>query len=266
MENSFERHRVNLDPSNNESRISTVYRPIDKFYSPLPYLIGEKSWKEKWHVGLIEEDKHSQTGSTYAESVESNITPTSRVESDNLLASQSNLMASQNSLSKSNSSIGDQMIINKQGGLFDEVYASEQTTPTIKQPTEATSSTFFAPQQSERKIVNLFDDEPPELTVESSHNRKPVNLFDDVDSVLSMPLPQPEVIEKPLPKVVDLFDDNEFDNFIQKMETTQHKNQTETPKKDETVKDEKKANVQRDMKNIAAEIKNVHLRKTGKSN
>lgn len=250
MENCFEKHRVNLDPSNNRSEISTVYRPIDKFYSPLPYLIGEKNWKEKWHLGLIEEDKFSQTGSTYAESIESNITANSRVESNNLLASESNLMASQTSLSKSNSSIGDQMIINKQVGLFDEVYASEQITPTIKQPTTA-PSTFFAPQQSERKIVNLFDDEPPELTVESSHNRKPVNLFDDVDSVLSMPLPEPEMIEKPLPQVVDLFNDNEFDSFIQKME-----NQTETPKKDE-----KKASMQRDMKNIAAEIKNVQLRK-----
>ncbi|CAG9803171.1 unnamed protein product [Chironomus riparius] len=264
MENCFERHRVNLDPSSNRTEISTVYRPIDKFYSPLPYLIGEKNWKEKWHLGLIEEDKYSQTGSTYAESVESNITSNSRVESDNLIASESNLMASQTSLSKSNSSIGDQMIINKQVGLFDEVYTSEQITPTIKQPTTTTTtqSTFFAPQQSERKIVNLFDDEPPELTVESSHNRKPVNLFDDVDSVLSMPLPEPEMIEKPLPPVVDLFNDNEFDNFIQKIEINQQKNQTETPKKDETVKDEKKANMQRDMKNIAAEIKNVHLRKT----
>lgn len=257
IENCFERHRVNLDPSSNQSEISTVYRPIDKFYTPLPYLIGEKNWKEKWHLGLIEEDKYSQTGSTYAESVESNITSNSRVESDLLKASETNLMASQSSLSKSNSSIGDQMIINKQVGLFDEVYTSEQTTPTIKQPAEttATQSTFFAPQQSERKIVNLFDDEPPELTVESSHNRKPVNLFDDVDSVLSMPLPEPEMIEKSLPQVVDLFNDNEFDSFIQKMENSQQS--IVTPKKDENVK----VNMQRDMKNIAAEIKNVQLRK-----
>lgn len=259
MENCFERHRVNLDPSSNQSEISTVYRPIDKFYTPLPYLIGEKNWKEKWHLGLIEEDKYSQTGSTYAESIESNITLNSKVESDHLIASESNLMASQSSLSKSNSSIGDQMIINKQVGLFDEVYTSEQITPTIKQPAETTAiqSTFFAPQQSERKIVNLFDDEPPELTVESSHNRKPVNLFDDVDSVLSMPLPEPEMIEKSLPQVVDLFNDNEFDSFIQKMENSQQSVTSITPKKDDNVK----VSMQRDMKNIAAEIKNVQLRK-----
>lgn len=253
MDNCFEKHRVNLDPSSSRTEITTVYRPIDRFYTPLPYLIGERNWKEKWHLGLIEEDKFSQTGSVYAESVESNA---SRLENDtSFLPSESILTTSQTSLSKSSSSIGSQMIINIKPGLFEEPTATTQ--PNL----------FFHPPPATRVFVNLFDDEPPELPVKSASDRLGVNLFDeDIESVASMPFNEPsESFDAPLPPV-DIFNDSEFDNFIKKMETepSKTKSLSDMPKKQDNVSDESRGsgNMQANMKSIADEIKTIQLRKS----
>lgn len=244
---------MKLDPSNSRSEERIVYRSIDNFYSPLPYLIGSDKWKEKWHLGLIESnDKLSHTGSACAESIDSSATPL-RPESEKMSLPTTELAASQDSLPRSieSSSIGDQMVINsKQGGLFDE--------PLVSEPSS------FKTQATSRNIVNIFDDEPPELPDTSPFvKRKPTNLFDDVESVDSMPTYEPEIninqeIQQPsLPHPpVDLFNDNDFDSFIKKIE----KNQSETPAivakplSEEKVRSKQEVNVQRDMKNIAEEL------------
>jgi hypothetical protein len=38
---------------------STVLRPKDPFVQQMPFLIGSREWKEKWHVGLVESDLES---------------------------------------------------------------------------------------------------------------------------------------------------------------------------------------------------------------
>lgn len=280
MDNCFEKHRVNLDPSSSRST-TIVYRPIDKFNSPLPYLIGTDKWKEKWHLGLVEEDKCSQTGSTYAESIDSNNT---KNECESSMMPQSSLMASQDSLAKSTSSIGEQMVINgkQSGGLFDEVYEEpkEEAIPS-DQSQQQQASTFFRKQPPERKIVNLFDDEPPDDNDDGrvpSFRRKPVNLFDDENDSISI---RSEIMEQQQPSLplppVDLFNENEFDDFIKRMERNQNRNQGETSYNDtnneakkekvvvvkEEVANKKvpQVSVQRDMKIIADEIKRVQLKK-----
>ncbi|KAG5683335.1 hypothetical protein PVAND_012621 [Polypedilum vanderplanki] len=256
MDNCFEKHRVNFNPSESRSETSIVYRPVDKFYSSLPYLIGSDKWKEKWHLGLIEEDKVSQTGSTYAESSGSNATQ----NIENNLATASSLMASNDSLAKSSSSIGDQMVINKPTGLFDELYDESKETATISQPT----SSFFRPQPAERKIVNLFDDEPPELDDSSYNARKPVNLFeDDYQSVASLPMNEDKVDNSQFqpPPPVDIFNENEFDDFIKRMENRNQQPSEIVDDVKEKVTAVNSGGVQRDMKLIADEIKKVQLKK-----
>lgn len=37
-----------------------LYRPKDPYQNkPLPYMIGSKEWKEKWHVGLLDSDEEA---------------------------------------------------------------------------------------------------------------------------------------------------------------------------------------------------------------
>jgi hypothetical protein len=147
------------------------------------------------------------------------------------------------------------MPINKPSGLFDEVYEEpKETAAAITQPT---TSSFFRPQPVERKIVNLFDDEPPELD-DSSYNRNPVTLFDDDDaSVASLSIDKTHY-QSPPP--VDLFNENEFDNFIKKME---NRNPQQQPSETDHVSERVAVSggVQRDMKIIADEIKKVQLKK-----
>lgn len=253
MEHCFEKHRVNLDPSSSNSETSTVYRPIDKYASVLPHLIGSDKWKQQWHVGLLEiSDAVSHVDSEqYAESVDSNTTPTGSLQPnmDSSMLAGSSLLASQDSLAKSTGSIGDQMTINKQGGLFDEdePLPSHMTIP---------SSSFFRPQADQRKIVNLFDDEPPSLEPSPVVERRPQTIFDEYDSEDSMSAPTLENIVKQQPPV-DLFNDSEFDDFIKKIHSSEKGNKIEkTPQQKQP-----EAIVPHDMRKIAEEIKKVQLRR-----
>lgn len=212
MEHCFQKHIVNLDPSSGQSKTSTVYRPIDKYMNVLPFLCGSKKWTEKWHVGLLSDVASHAESEQYVESVE----PSSSFQQSNLSElgqPGSSLMASQDSLAKSNSSIGDQMVINKPGELFGD---NDETTSSANL---GALSNFFQPQLEQRKIVNLFDDEPPSLEPSPIVERKPVNLFDDYESVDSFPeLSTPENVIREKQQPVDLFNDREFDNFIKKIE------------------------------------------------
>lgn len=209
MKNCFEKHTVNLDPSSSRTQTSTVYRPIDRYMNVLPHLIGSDKWNERWHVGLLDVETESQAGSErYAESVDSNH---SRNVNQPLMETES--ISSQ----KSTSSIGDQMIINEPAGLFDEI-EDERLPYAI--PTVPVVS-IFRPQEDQRKIVNLFDDEPPSLDSSPAASRKPYPLFDDYGSTASLATPPSEKISIQPP--VDLFNDNEFDDYIRKIEKQDEK-------------------------------------------
>lgn len=76
---------------------SVIYRPKDQYaHRPLPYLIGSKEWREKWHIGLVDEDSDSSgngnvddevsisssSSSSHGVSISSNV-PVSLSESEN---------------------------------------------------------------------------------------------------------------------------------------------------------------------------------------
>lgn len=214
MDHCFEKHTVNLNPSSSQSINSIVFRPIDKYINVLPHLIGSDKWTEKWHVGLLDSDINSHTGSEqYAESIDSNLAPSSS-NLNELMIPDSSFKASQNSLVKSSSLIGDQMVINKPGMLFDE--NEQDSFPDANH----SATNFLRPQVAQRKTVNLFDDEPPSLDPSPVAERKPVNLFDDYSSVDSFPEASSKENFVPIPtqQPVDLFNDSEFDDFIKKIE------------------------------------------------
>ena len=213
IDHCFEKHKVNLDPSSSQSVISTNYRPIDKFTFVQPALIGSDKWNEKRHVGLLASDIVSHAESEqFAESIDSNHATSSSLQQPQqyeLMIPSLSLMASQDNLAKSTSSIVDQL-----GALFDE---DEQTSFGIM---GTPAQNFFRPHTEQRRNVNLFDDEPPSLEPSPIADRKPVNLFDDYDSVDSFPeLSTSENIIRHQQQPVDLFNDNEFDDYIKKIES-----------------------------------------------
>lgn len=226
MENGFERHRVNLDPSSSQSQTSIVYRPIDKYMNVLPHLIGSNEWREKWHVGLLDPDKAATHAAEHqVEEPQEVAEPSSTHQHsrDSSLLAGSSLMASQDSLARSLSSAGEpSQSINRTDEIFDDDdQHSMFDTPNVP---AMDAPLFFRPQQDSRKIVNLFDDEPPSLNPSPVLARKPVNLFDDYGSTDSLPIEEPKTkIEARQPQPpVDLFDDNEFDNYIKKMESNEN--------------------------------------------
>lgn len=261
MENCFEKHRVNLDPSSGRSETSTVYRPIDKYMNVLPHLIGSEKWKEKWHVGLLDTDKASHASEQYAESVDSNPTRSSSLQPDldATMVPESSFLVSQD-LASSTSSLGGHMAINQSSGLFDSAEHAPLFTTSIE---EASTSSFFRLQTEQRKIVNLFDDEPPSLEPSPVASRKTENLFyDDYGSAESLPAPSLENIVKNQPPV-DLFNDNEFDDFIKKIEQQPAVNQpiVDSGKFGSVTSEVQKV---QDMKKISEEIKKVQLKKVQK--
>jgi hypothetical protein len=137
-------------------------------------------------------------------------------------------------------SIGDQFVINKHSDLFN----------TKKDETFS----FFAPQQTERKIINLFDDEPPEIpdffdTSEPKNNNNDFN--DYIGSVESLPT-QSATLETP--KRFDLFgdEDQEFDKFIEKIEKEKKVSRAEDKIREKV---HEPRNIQDAMRAIAMEIK-----------
>lgn len=222
MDRCFEKHKVNLDPGSSKPEISIVYRPVDKYMSRLPHLIGSDKWREKWHVGLLDDEIVSAASSECydVESLGSNMTLSNADKICQSMAPRSSFMASQDSLTKSTGSIGDQMVINMSGGLFEDIH--DDTDPFMV-PFVPSSSTIFRKQPDERKIVNLFNDEPPECPSEPSPtpSKKPIILFtEDTDSIesLAVSIPASDTNKPP----VDLFNDSEFDNFIKTIEKSRN--------------------------------------------
>ncbi|CRL02241.1 CLUMA_CG015095, isoform A [Clunio marinus] len=271
MDTCFEKHRVNHNPSDNRSETSIVYRPIDKFMNVLPHLIGSEKWSENWHVGLLDNDILSHSGSEhFVESTDSINVPSVPLQSNidgNSFAQNSSLMASQESLTKSLGTISDQMVVNRPtGGLFDDIQEENNrfnfTTPNVP----STSSHIFRPQAEQRKIVNLFDDEPPYLESSPLVKKKAVNLFDDdnesEESFPTVPIKDNNSIKHQPP--VDIFNDNEFDAFIKHIETKEDDPHSENEiikgneQKPKTIEKTIKQNF---MKITEDAIKNVHLKK-----
>lgn len=228
LENCFEVHRVNLDPSSGSKECTTVYRPIDKFKSVLPHLIGSDKWKECWNVGVELENPKQYEGyqsKLYQERSGHNFHELPAAVSvknvDNSSISSLDKLSRQESvesLAKSSSSIGDQMIINKPVRLFEEFEEVQAFSQPYNKNLPKTS--FFQPQQEQRKIVNLFDDEPPSLPPSPTDNKQ-VDLFNDLElsDTSSLELPEKEVSQFPQP--VDLFNDEDFEVFIKNIEKKQ---------------------------------------------
>lgn len=212
-----------LDEENGES--SVAYRPIDKFVCSLPALIGSDKWKEKWHCGLVEsedESSSSDTDNNYSEdspsiSSKMDIEQTSSINQDNL----SNVLIK--SKVEPQESFNDYYeqpaaaIVKPSTGLFDLSDDEESLLPPkspVTKTVDIPSTSFFREQVPQRKLVNLFDDQPPELP--------PPNDTDDSDhDIFDTPI---ETTKKEIAKQpVDLFNDNEFDSYIKNMETSQKK-------------------------------------------
>ncbi|CAO1418452.1 unnamed protein product [Diamesa hyperborea] len=101
-------------------------------------------------------------------------------------------------------------------GLFDISDDEESLLPPkspITKTVDIPSTSFFREQVPQRKLVNLFDDQPPEL---------PPNEPEDSDhDIFDTPI---ETSKKDITKQpVDLFNYNEFDSYIKNMETSQNK-------------------------------------------
>lgn len=121
----------------------------------------------------------------------------------------------------------------QKNGLFDE---SDSDNESLKKTQAKMDGNFFREQRNERKTVNLFDDEPPELDFVPKIN-KPTNLFsesDDDDNFINNRTSSKKISifdEKPPPdendifvdkkisnqpkKKVNLFDEDEFFSYIQ---------------------------------------------------
>lgn len=264
MENCFERHQVNLDPSSGNTKTSTVYRPIDKYRGALPHLIGSNEWKERWHVGLLDNDTSSQaTPEPSRKSEDSNNATSSSLQasSDRNMSAGPSIRASQESLARSVSSVGDQMVINQPSGLFDDLEQSSNASSNLA------PSSFFRPQVEQRKIVNLFDDEPPSLDPSPISDRRAVNVIDDYGSIESISTQASDANEKlKFQQPVDLFNDNDFDNFIKKIEKQEPVARQDNSVQVEVKRPEVRAASSKmpDMKALSEEIKNVHLKKFDK--
>lgn len=227
MNKCFEKVVLNLDPDsdldedNGES--SVAYRPIDKFVCNLPALIGSDKWKEKWHCGLVESDDESSSSDTdnnYSEdspsiSSKMDIEQTSSINQDNL----SNILIKSVEPQEKLNDYYEQptaTIGRPNNGLFDISDDEESLLPpksSITKIVDIPSTSFFREQVPQRKLVNLFDDQPPEL---------PPNEPEDSDHDLfdtTIATSKKDITKQP----VDLFNDNEFDSYIKNMETSQKK-------------------------------------------
>lgn len=261
MSKCFDKNVVKHDAT---SEPTTTYRPIDKYANVLPHLIGSDEWNRKWHAGILDKDpaieRRRQTSTT---------------SHDDELQQPSSSLAKRDSLesvAKSVSSAGgEQMVINslQPSGIMLCDNDEAELDPT-KVPVVPASSSMFRPLPDQRRIVNLFNDEPPSLESSPSAVKRPVNLFDDYGSVDSFPTSETSeeqggksqapaaAIQPP----VDLFNDNEFESFIGKLEQKQQQVDESEPSKSVKTSSDKNPIVG-DMKRIADEIKKVQLRKVG---
>lgn len=262
MENCFEKHRVNLDPSSSASQTSTVYRPIDKYMNVLPHLIGSEKWKQHWHVGLIN-DPNVQQHEPKQRSEDAGM---SHEQASSIASSleRTSLMASQDSLAKSVSSVDERPTSQP------VTFADDDDNISFSSAVVPNTSNFFRDQIEHRKIVNLFDDEPPSLSQSPVLRRGPVNLFDDNISddsvaVTSENVVKPKEQKSAFQQPVDLFNDNEFDNFIKKIEEQPEKRKTENATNKEvkkpTVSKPLQGNIQYDERNVVEEVKKVVSKK-----
>ena len=234
MNNCFEKVILNLDPDsdldedNGESNVA--YRPIDKFVCTLPALIGSDKWKEKWHCGLIEsndESSSSDTDNNYSEdspsvSSKADIEQTTSINHDDL----SNILIKSVEPQHDYYEQPAAAIVKTSAGLFDISDDDEILLPPkspISNTVDTPATSFFREQVPRRKLVNLFDDQPPDDL--------PPNEPEDSDQdIFVTPI---ETTKKVIAKQpVDLFNDNEFDSYIKKMETSQQKTIDEPPLKE----------------------------------
>lgn len=276
MGKCFDKQVVKLDPSSSDSE-TTIYRPIDKYANVLPHLIGSDDWNRKWHAGILdkhpENERRRQASTSLSQKHEEE---SSNEKTSNLLSAR---RESLESVAKSVSSAGgDQMVINslQPSGIFSD--NNEDELNVSKDPiVPSSSSSMFRSQPDQRRLVNLFNDEPPSMDSSPAAVRKPVNLFDDYGSVDSFPSDTSEDRAKSqtvststastVQPPVDLFNDNEFENFIDKLEKQQGQSgassQNEKPSKSVTSSVDKNPMAGGDMKKIAEEIKKVQLKKVG---
>lgn len=215
----YEKIHVQLDEDSDdddEPGSSVVFRPRDPYaHRPLPFLIGSKEFKEKWHVGLVdsESDTDNEVEEQYSESgSESGHSVSLQSAGGNISGSEADsvwgLQATSNALAhKSASQISSE----------DERFSKVSDQPEIFNPVPAQRAYFQPPKLTPRTnppvnpVANLFSSSPPRMPSTS----KAPGLFDDLEGD-DFDAPAPKTDSKPPSffrdqldsrKTVNLFDD-----------------------------------------------------------
>lgn len=260
----YEKVPLDLDDSDEEDdpeKKCHFFRPKDPYLDrATPFVIGSKEWKEKWHIGLVESEDESEedipeefSDSSDGNSLSISLNVQTVSESDGSLWEQDRLdnqsaspISNKNNLPKAGDEIKNNPSTSKNVRLFPEEPPEDKTTKqkgglfddfdneSFKKTQSKVDGNFFREQSTDRKTVNLFDDEPPELDFVPNNN-KPTNLFaesDDDDNFISNRSPSKKISifdDKPPPddifvenkksnqpkKKVNLFDEDEFFSYIQ---------------------------------------------------
>ncbi|XP_055687726.1 WASH complex subunit 2 [Lutzomyia longipalpis] len=216
LNNCYERVDVELDEDSadedDEPTRSVVFRPRDPYrHRPLPYVIGSKEFKEKWHVGLVDsesdtenEDAQFSEGASESEMSVSlpNSAGDSEGESDYACQGTSNAAAYKSDDEQPTNVPQERayfqppkitphgpppQIEDTPPNLFSdspppEIPGLSKVTGLFNDleeddfdapaPKLDTKSTFFRQQHDHHKAVNLFDDEPPEFEAPPHDNSR----------------------------------------------------------------------------------------------
>uniref|UniRef100_A0A1B0CYN3 FAM21/CAPZIP domain-containing protein n=1 Tax=Phlebotomus papatasi TaxID=29031 RepID=A0A1B0CYN3_PHLPP len=234
----YEKIEVQLDEDSDdddEPGKSVVFRPRDPFaHRPLPFLIGSKEFKEKWHVGLVDsesdteneaEDQYSESGSESGHSV------SLRSAGGNISGSEADsvwgLQATSNALAHKSAS---------QISLEDDRFSKVSDQPEIFNPVPAQRAYFQPPKLTPRTnppanpVTNLFSSSPPKVPSTS----KAPGLFDDLvgddfDTPAAKTDSKPPRFFRDQPdsrKTVNLFDDEPPEFEAPPKSSNQKSNQT----------------------------------------
>ncbi|XP_059620286.1 WASH complex subunit 2-like [Phlebotomus argentipes] len=210
LNDCYEKIQVELDEDSEEEDEpgrSVAFRPKDPYaHRPLPYVIGSKEFKEKWHVGLVdsesdqeheEDPQFSDSGSESGHSV--SLPSVGGSEADSVWG----LQATSNALAHKSAS---------------QISSEDENSPKVFDPPVPAQRAYFQPPKltprtsvPENPVTNLFSSSPPRIPGTS----KATGLFDDLEDY-DFDAPAPKADSKPPPffrdmpethKTVNLFDD-----------------------------------------------------------
>uniref|UniRef100_A0A1Q3F1I3 FAM21/CAPZIP domain-containing protein n=1 Tax=Culex tarsalis TaxID=7177 RepID=A0A1Q3F1I3_CULTA len=179
---------------------NTVLRAVQKYPyigRPLPYIIGSREWREKWHAGLIdsEEESEADTKEQYSESSEDT--------DDGMFASQA---TSNHTPSESEGSVWGVHADPRRKRApsvepsvsGDDTLSVHSATSSVRRPLMAQHKVPVLPTTPAFRPPSLFPDQPPaDDTCSVSSRTKVANLFEESDEEESTPTHQPVVQPAP---------------------------------------------------------------------